>query len=138
MFELIVVLASDGKEFDILMAIFVLPFVDSVLRDLSFGAAHLDFIFLCVWVLFMLVVVLKAINEAGAVGLGWLSHQGVDDSVLDLKIIFLIVLDQKGVLEKLVEYLISCDPFEKSMAIGLGFLESISLQVSLLHLFFGC
>jgi hypothetical protein len=47
----------------------------------------------------MLIVVLKAIYEAWTVRLRWLSHQSVDYSVLDLKVIFFIVLEQKRVLE---------------------------------------
>ena len=99
MFEFIVVFASDGKEFNILMTVFVLPFVNSVLRDLTFGSSHFDLVFFCIWVFFVLIVVLKSVNEARTVGLGWLSHQCVDYSVLDLEVVFFIVLEQKRVLE---------------------------------------
>jgi hypothetical protein len=133
MLEFIIMLTSDGKKLNILMPVLVLPFINSVLRNLAFGTTHFNLIFFSIGILLMLIVVLKAVDEPWTVRLRWLSHKCVDNSVLDLDVIFFIVLEQKRVLENFIEYLVSCNAFEKPMAVRLGFMKSVCLKIGLLH-----
>jgi ABC-type transport system involved in cytochrome c biogenesis permease component len=67
--QLIVMLTANGKKFDILVSILMFPFINPILRDLSFGTTHFNLEFIGVGILFVLIVILETVDETWTVGL---------------------------------------------------------------------
>lgn len=70
--QFVIVLASDSKELDILMPILTLPLIDPILWHLSLGPSHFNLVLIGIWILLMLVIVLKPVDEARTVRSRWL------------------------------------------------------------------
>lgn len=85
----------------------------------------------------MLVVVFEAVDEAWAVGGGWLAQQGLDQTVLHLPLVLEIVFHQQREFSHLLKHLIPSHPFQQPRPITpFIFIKIIFLHALIMHLSF--